>query len=350
MPNPKSPKSKNHGIAAAQAALGCICAGVVLRLIAQKTELEPIAEAANSILFVPCTFAAIWIAWDLSTPPKKRSLKPILILAILSVCCLARFFIASYPSLIHSQSIPGYCSPQRFWLSMQVLHWLGFLIVAITTGKAVQWVCGIGIRLIDAQNRMPKTLSLARMALLVTLCAAVALTYQRWFLCFSLTILRTETSPTWFEFFPVGARPWAAGLVGGLLLPVHWLAITAILELTRPPKVTDSNRLLELPFRISLIAIWCMLAAALNFASSKLYFSNLLVNGLDHSIASSRWLEYSIGSPYIIPAFYALSDPPMSFYLFKATLQICLVLVCTHWLGRLGYRVGFKSDKPNSAD
>ncbi|MFM2011240.1 MAG: hypothetical protein RLZZ396_24, partial [Planctomycetota bacterium] len=74
---------------------------------------------------------------------------------------------------------------------MQVLHWLGFLIVAITTGKAVQWVCGIGIRLIDAQNRMPKTLSLARMALLVTLCAAVALTYQRWFLCFSLTILRT---------------------------------------------------------------------------------------------------------------------------------------------------------------
>jgi hypothetical protein len=345
--NSKSIQPLNLGVAATGAALGSIILGAVLRQIAKATELESIAETSNAILFAPCTLAAIWIAWNLAPNFKIRLLGPILIAAILSVCCVARFLIASYPSLIYRQSIEGYCSQQAFWLTMQGFHWGVFLLVAITTAKIVQWTSGIGIRNTGAVNRLPNSLSISRLVLLVTLSAAIAFSYQRWFLCFSQGIVRGANGPAWYEFFPLGARPWAAGLVGGLLLPIHWLVITAILEVTRPTTAFVYSRLMRLLIRAIFLALWCVLASALHLASSKLYFSNLI---LVNASASSKYLEYSIGIPYFMPSFYSVENPSITFgfwklttnyYLFKSALQICLVLTCTWWLGKLGYRIGF---------
>lgn len=341
---PKTTGKRNLAVAAIQTAIACVCLGTALRKLAEQSELEPIAEASGAVLFTPCSLTAIWIAWKLSRPSQNRLIEPILLASLLAICCLARFLVTSYhPTLIFGKNISSYCSQTSFWLSIQYLHWLGFLLTAISTAKFLQWISGIGIRSTEGQNLAAKPLCVSRLALLVTFCAAVAFAYQRWFLCFSAEIIRTAESPTWFQFFPVGSRAWAAGLIGGLLLPFHWLAITLIFELTKVSNRPDSYRLLCLIARPALLVIWCLLATGLNLASSKLYFDNMiLLTG--ESTFWTRCLEYSIGIPYAFAALVTHDEPEAAFYLFKATIQMAIVLTSIWWLSNLGYQVGFHGD------
>jgi hypothetical protein len=55
----------------------------------------------------------------------------------------------------------------------------------------------------------------------------------------------------------------------------------------------------------------------------------------------SRWFEYSIGQPYIVAAIYVADEPPVGFYLFKALVQFCLVLVAIRWIRSFGLRIAF---------
>jgi hypothetical protein len=94
-----------------------------------------------------------------------------------------------------------------------------------------------------------------------------------------------------------------------------------------------------------LLAAWLLAAAALQAACSKLYFRNPIMTlpSLD------PWIGYSIGQPYV-PWAIAPIDPPFTFYLFKALLQIGLVLIAIEWITRLGYRIGFYRSRSTQAD
>jgi hypothetical protein len=62
------------------------------------------------------------------------------------------------------------------------------------------------------------------------------------------------------------------------------------------------------------------------------------------------WGQYSIGQPYVPLAIYGPNDPPFTFYVFKALLQIGLVLIAHRWMTSLGYRIGFNCGRSAQAD
>ncbi len=336
----KQPKAtpKNFWFACIVALFICIFAGFIVRQLAIAWQQELLAEISNGLLFLPMSVTTLWIAWNLSQPPKNRWIGPIFVALLLSVACTCRFFIATSSS-IHGPASAGFVSPKVFWFAMQVAHWICFLIVGTTIAKFIQWSSGVGIWPIHAPSRKPAALSIAKLGLAVTLIAMATLAYQRWFQSWSSGILAREESPAWYEFFPHGSQPWVAGLVGGMLVPIHWLAITAIMN------QKYSSRLAKLALGSILLAAWLLAAAALQAACSKLYFRNPIMTlpSLD------PWIGYSIGQPYV-PWAIAPIDPPFTFYLFKALLQIGLVLIAIEWITRLGYRIGFYRSRSTQAD
>jgi hypothetical protein len=99
--------------------------------------------------------------------------------------------------------------------------------------------------------------------------------------------------------------------------------------------------LAKLTLRSIFLATWLLVAAVLQAACSKLYFWNPIM-----SLPSlENWIRYSIGQPYVPLAIYAPAEPPLAFYLFKALLQMAMVLIAIQWLTRLGYRIGFYSSR-----
>ena len=338
-------------------ALGCcVLAGIFLRAVANNSESQTLAEISNMVLFLPCSVAAVWAAWGLCprTRLPYRDWGSLAALGLfLFVACIARFAIASYPWNFQSPGVQGYSWPVTFWLGTQLVHWLGCFVVAFGVAKIIQWVFGIAVfpygpQPSQSEYHLPGSLSVAKLCWVVTLCACAAFAYQRWFLSLAPGIVPAETSPAWFELFPVGSRPWVAGLVGGILIPIHWLAVIFISDcsqmLNTNPDRFESPNLNRLLLRTSYLALWCLAAAVIQAISAKLYFSNLILPPTAWSEPIGQWsrlMEYSIGQPYIVPAFQALEDPPLGFYLFKAALQTCLVLVSVAWLRNLGYRIGF---------
>jgi len=276
----------------------------------------------------------MWMGWNLSQPPKNRWIGPIFVALLLSVACTCRFFIATYPS-VYGPASAGFVAPKVFWFAMQVAHWICFLIVGTTIAKFIQWSSGVGIWPIHAPTRKPAAFSIAKLGLAVTLIAMATLAYQRWFQSWSPGILAREESPAWYEFFPYGSQPWVTGLVGGMLVPIHWLAITAIMN------QNYSSRWAKLALGSILLAAWLLAAAALQAACSKLYFRNPIIT----LPSLEPWIRYSIGQPYVPLAIYTATDPPFTFYMFKALLQIGLVLLVIQWIASLGYRIGFDSDR-----
>jgi hypothetical protein len=330
---------KNFWIASLCTLILCILFGLIVRQLAIAWQQEFLAEISNGLLFLPMSVTTLWIAWNLSQPPKIRWIEPILVAMLLSVSCTSRFLIATASSL-SGPSNPEFVSPRTFWFAVQVAHWLCFLVVGVTIAKSIQWFTGVGIWPTRAPSRKPASLSIAKIGLLVTLIAMASLAYQRWFQSWSNGILAIEDPPAWYEFFPHGSKPWATGLVGGLLVPIHWLAITAILN------HNYSSCLAKLTLRSVYLATWMLVAAVLQGACSKLYFWNpiMIMPSLEN------WIRYSIGQPYVPLANYAMPEPPLAFYLFKSLLQIGLVLIAIGWITRRGYRIGFYGSRSAKAD
>ena len=335
---PKEP-SKNFWIACLYALILCMLAGAMVRQFAIAWQHEVLAEISNGLLFLPLSIATLWIGWNLSPRPKNRWIGPIATALFLAACCTCRFLIAAYPSL-NGPTNPGFASPKVFWFALQVAHWLCFLVVGVTISKFIQWFTGVGIWPIHAPNRKPAGLSIAKLGLAVTLSALAALAYQRWFQSWSSGILAREDSPTWYQFFPFGSKPWVTGLVGGMLVPIHWFVITEILD------QDYSSRLAKITLRSIFLAAWLLIAAMLQAACSKLYFGNpiMILPNL------GTWGQYSIGQPYVPLAIYAPIEPPFTYYIFRALLQIGLVLIAHRWITSLGYRIGFYRNGSSQAD
>lgn len=358
----KSDPNRKFLIASCVLAGCCILSGAAVRQLAILLESPFAAELSNAILFAPCSLATIWIAWRTNATCKPSWLGMPLIATGLILCFLARYQIAlganAGANSIAGPDVPGYCSSQSFWIAMQAAHWLVFLAAGALVAKILQWGTGIGIWSIRSASHdtEPGSLSLAKLLALTLLCAGLIAAYQRWVLAWLPDLIGTESKPTWYQFFPVGSRPWVAGLLGGLLLPIHWLAIASILILL------GRNRHRNIPLCVVLLGAWCLVAACLQAVCSSLYFYSMspswIPNGSgtswsanswpSNSWSGARWLEYSIGIPYNIPR-YGLGSGGSAgaeqkqfwFYCFRGLVQTCLVTLAILGLHRLGLRVGF---------
>jgi hypothetical protein len=335
----------------------CILSGAAVRQLAIVLESPIAAELSNAILFAPCSLATIWIAWRTQATCKPSWLGMPLIAIGLILCFLARYQIAlganAGANSIAGPDVPGYCSSQSFWIAMQAAHWLVFLAAGALVAKVLQWSTGIGIWSIRSvsPDTAPGSLSLAKLLALTLLCAGLIAAYQRWILAWLPDLIGTESKLTWYQFFPVGSRPWVAGLLGGLLLPVHWFAIASILQLL------GRNRHRNIPLCVVLLGAWCLVAGCLQAGCSSLYFYSMspswIPNGFwanwsENSWSGARWVEYSIGIPYNIPR-YGLGSGGSAgteqkqfwFYCLRGLVQTCIVTLAILGLNRLGLRAGF---------
>ena len=341
----------------------CILSGAAVRQLAIVLESPIAAELSNAILFAPCSLATIWIAWRTQATCKPTWLGMPLIAIGLILCFLARYQIAlggnAGANSISGPDFPDYCTRQSFWIAMQAAHWLVFLAAGALVAKVLQWSTGIGIWSIRSvsPDTEPGSLSLAKLLALTLLCAGLIAAYQRWVLAWFPDLIGTESKPTWYQFFPVGSRPWVAGLLGGLLLPIHWFAIASIL------KLLGRNRHRNIPLCVVLLGAWCLVAACLQAGCSSLYFHSMspswILDGLySASWSGARWVEYSVGIPYNIPRYsliprYGLGSGGSAgieqkqfwFYCLRGFVQTCLVTLAILGLNRLGLRVGFYGDR-----
>jgi hypothetical protein len=351
----KSDSNRKFLLASCVLAGSCILSGAAVRQLAILLESPFAAELSNAILFAPCSLATIWIAWRTQATCKPFWLGMPLIAIGLILCFLARYQIAlaanAGSNAIDLPDVPGYCSQPSFWIAMQAAHWLVFLAAGALVAKVLQWSTGIGIWSIRSalQDTKPGSLSLAKLLALTLLSAGLIAAYQRWVLAWLPDLIGTESKPTWYQFFPVGSRPWVAGLLGGLLLPIHWLAIASILILL------GRNRHRNIPLCVVLLGAWCLVAACLQAVCSSLYFYSMspswILDGSSASWSGARWVEYSIGVPYNIPRygfgsgdFAGTEQKQFWFYCVRGLVQTCLVTLAILGLNRLGLRVGFYGD------
>ena len=318
-----------------------------MRQLAILLESPFAAELSNAILFAPCSLATIWIAWRTKATCRPSWLGMPLIAIGLILCFLARYQIAlganAGANAIAGPDVPGYCSSQSFWIAMQAAHWLVFLAAGALVAKILQWGTGIGIWSIRSasQDTKPGSLSLAKLLALTLLSAGLIAAYQRWVLAWLPDLIGAESKPTWYQFFPVGSRPWVAGLLGGLLLPIHWLAIASILILL------GRNRHRNIPLCVVLLGAWCLVAACLQAVCNSLYFYSMSPSWIPNG-SGARWVEYSIGVPYNIPRYgqgsgglAGTEQKQFWFYCLRGLVQTCLVTLAILGLHRLGLRVGF---------
>ena len=357
----KSDSNRKFLLASCVLAGSCILSGAAVRQLAILLESPFAAELSNAILFAPCSLATIWIAWRTKATCRPSWLGMPLIAIGLILCFLARYQIAlganAGANAIAGPDVPGYCSSQSFWIAMQAAHWLVFLAAGALVAKILQWGTGIGIWSIRSasQDTKPGSLSLAKLLALTLLSAGLIAAYQRWVLAWLPDLIGTESKPTWYQFFPVGSRPWVAGLLGGLLLPIHWLAIASILILL------GRNRHRNIPLCVVLLGAWCLVAACLQAVCSSLYFYSMspswIPNGSgaswpSNSWSGARWVEYSIGIPYNISLYgqgsgglAGTEQKQFWFYCLRGLVQTCLVTLAILGLHRLGLRVGFYGDR-----
>jgi len=367
----KSDPNHKFLLACSIVAGSCIVSGAAMRQLALALESPLAAELSNAILFAPCSLVTIWIAWRTKPTCRPSWLGAPLIAIGLILCFLARYQIAlganAVANTIAGPSIPGYCSSQSFWIAMQAAHWLVFLAAGALVAKVLQWGTGIGIWSIRSvsHDAKPGALSLAKLLALTILCAGLIAAYQRWVLAWLPDLISTESKPTWYQFFPVGSRPWVAGLLGGLLVPIHWLAIASILILL------GRNRHRNIPLCVVLLGAWCLVAACLQAVCSSLYFYSMSPSWIltgsgaswsgaswpsnswpSNSWSGARWVEYSIGIPYNI-ALYSQGSGGLAgteqkqfwSYCLRGLIQTCFVTLAILGLDRLGLRVGFYGER-----
>jgi hypothetical protein len=366
--------------------LGLILIGALLRKLAEAYESAPAADLSTALLFTPCSLAALTLGWRTwPSLPWKLFLGIALLLAVAFPCRMA----IAVPDLWDSQKAAS--AQASYWWQVTMLHWCLFLLAAITTSRAIQWITGFGIWPIS-KAYPPAPLTLGRMLILLILFAVTAIVYQAWVrVWYPYLVVASEGPsglwdnlpaivkpnqgsfgaagnpasqiaaypsgpPTWYQWFPIDAMPWANGLIGGLLLPFHWLFLAWVLGFA---KSTHRNiRRLIIP---SLLA-WVLVAAGLRFATTKLYFSHQIMWGADVAIASEwaggepnwvsgimhtvrvwlySWIDLTLGIPWgILRLQQAWDARAISHQVMQGAIQVGLTILSIYWLRAWGYRVG----------
>jgi len=310
-----------------------------LRSFAQSLQSEPLADLSTALLFTPCSLAAVTLGWrSWSAFPLKSLLGIILCLA---VAFPARMLIA-IPQLFSATNLEGY--EARYWWQITLLHWCLFILAASTVFRVVQWLTGIGLWPTSPRERelsaAPKKLTVGRILLLLMLFSIAAWVYQALVRAWYPYLAQPEASPqamaAWYQWFPAGAMPWANGLIGGLLLPVHWLFVARALEFAK----SDRSKLLLVS--VPMLVGWVFVAGALRLVTTKLYFTHRVLFAEAESVNGilGDWIEWTLGIPVNFFVYQANPGPAFSHQVVQGAIQVLLTILSISWLQWIGYRVG----------
>ena len=306
---------------------------------------SPLAnDFSNALLFLPATLATMWLGW------RRFSSNSLLVALPLAISFYVRFQVSWWETDFATiRTTNRFLPPRDFLFNLQLAHWLLFLTAGAFVARTLQWGLKVGIwrkqqtANTALQEPPPAPLSLLRWMIIMTVIALGSLLYQTWYRSFHVV-----GSPAWHELFPVGSRAWAAGLIGGLLIPIHWLAIAWVLapnaDSRKPSSATAS---LFLFFKIAiLLCAWCAIATLLRHASNHLYFYNptFFIPAEDaEGTMASRWILYSLGLPFIPAVDRRWDAVPWQTEAVQATIQTALTVASIRWIAKMGFRVGPKS-------
>ena len=310
-----------------------------LRSTAQSLQSEPLADLSTALLFTPCSLAAVTLGWRTWSAFPWISLLGIIL--CLAVAFPSRMLIA-VPQLFSATNLDGF--EARYWWQITLLHWCLFILAASIVFRVVQWLTGIGLWPTSPRERelrtAPKKLTVGRILLLLMLFSIAAWVYQAlvraWYPYLAQSAVSPQAMAAWYQWFPVGAMPWANGLIGGLLLPIHWWVIARALEFAKSdrPKVPVVG--------VMMLIGWVFVAGGLRLVTTKLYFTHrvLFAEAENANGIIGDWIEWTLGIPVNFFVYQANHGPAFSHQVVQGAIQVVLTILSITWLQWIGYRVG----------
>jgi hypothetical protein len=383
----KQPNSENHEIqnrpsevasqadamsvrkagAIAASILAVIVLAAALRTFAQSLQSEPLADLSTALLFTPCSLAAITLGW------RTWAALPWKLLLAIALCLAVAFPARMLISLPISFS--GLWSPDSFardeaayWWWVTLLHWLLFIGAASSVCRVIQWCTGFGLwpmSVVQQSNEaggvaQAKSLTTGRLLILVAVFACAMMLYQSWVRAWYPTLFISAQSdialqgdiapqranegsylyppgpPAWYQLFPIASMPWANGLIGGLLLPIHWMFIAWVLGFAK------SNRSMWTLTIGPMLIGWVFVAAGLRLLTTKLYFAHRMIFA-DYESSNGildDWIKWTLGGPVSFLVQQAPYSPAFSHQVVQAAIQLALTMMSIIWLQWIGYRLG----------
>lgn len=287
-----------------------VATGIVLRQTAVAYESELVIRLAGMVLFAPVTVLTLWLAWR--TRITQGSLVWIAV-------TLAAMFAIWNSIMLQGLSIGSWNRA----ITLNLLHWILYVVVGAMVGRWVQWCTGIGIWSTRGQVEMPHDveaaparLTVGKLLAMTTLIAGILLLYRNW-------LVSSPSAPVvWYTWFPVEFKPWVSGGVGGMLLGVQALIVAIVLQAGS--------------WRTAGLILWIAIAAAIRWGTNQLYWGG----------DSPRHLMPMPLQPEGELRFLNTTTPLWSaegwVWLVEAGLQTGLLVAALVWLARYGYRVGWQ--------
>lgn len=322
-----------HPVAFCSAAIAVTTAiGLILRLLALGLASPLVSSLASIVLFAPAPTVALWIAWR--TQPQPANMAK---LAMLMAIAFAAWNAIMLTGAAAEQIVPALVS--------NAAHWALFVLAAVIVGRCLQWLSGIGIWTIDptrlvSGERPASQLTIRRLLGLTATVAVLVLAYRTWLSGLlqsedgflrsgSLGMGWAAAIPTWYQWFPIRAKPWISGALGGCLVGFHWLMITRLLSWRR--------------HRFTGLFGWIAVAACLRWLTQSVYWDPESMVFADQGI-----LQRISDTTYRVAAAPAWKPPsgawlPFASLWIEASAQTGCTLAALWCLRRLGFRVGWQS-------
>lgn len=295
---------------------GIWLAGFLMRRTAVSSENEMISQIAAMTLFAPMSVAVAWIGWRTRTNCKEFVLLALVILA----------------------AFAGWNGVMLFGLPREVLfaalqtnavHWTLYLLAGAFSTRFFQWICGIGIwsrqpgEGVQLAEPSAKPLSLMKLFMIVALIAILLAAYRHWVrnVVPGDANFYTPFPIHLYQIFPMHTKPIVSAIVGGLVLGIHWSAISVLVA--------------SKTFRLSGLVVWFTIMIAIRWGSNQIYWiSNLelVENGFSSNpLLLADWIRR-------LDASTAWNQVAA-----EACIQLLLTLLAFAWLAWFGFRVGFKA-------
>jgi hypothetical protein len=291
-------------------------AGFFMRRAAVHNENELVSQVAAMTLFAPMSVAVAWIGWRTRISWRE--------IALLVLVILAAF--AGWNGVM----LFGLPSDVLFvTLQTNAVHWALYLLAGAFSTRFFQWICGIGIwsrqggEGVQLDEPSAKPLSLMKLFMIVALIAILLAAYRHW-------VLKVEPGDANFytpfpihpyQIFPMHTKPIVSAIVGGLLLGIHWTAISVLVA--------------SKTFRLSGLVVWFTIMIAIRWGANQIYWiSNLELVENDFS-SNPRLLADWIRRLDASTAWNQVAA--------EACVQLLLTLLAFAWLAWFGFRVGFKA-------
>lgn len=327
----------SHPVAFCSAAIAVTTAiGLILRLLALGLASPLVSNLASIVLFAPAPAVALWIAWR--TQPQLANMAN---LAMLTAIAFAAWNAIMLTGAAAEQIVPALVS--------NAVHWALFILAAVIVGRCLQWLSGFGIWTIDptrlaSSERPASPLTIRRLLSLTATVAVLVLAYRTWLSGLlqsedgflgrgSLGMGWAAAMPTWYQWFPIRAKPWISGALGGCLVGFHWLIVSRLVGWRR--------------HRLTGLCAWIAVAACLRWLTQSVYWDPESMVFADQGI-----LQRISDTTYRVATAPAWKPPggswlPVASLWIEASVQTGCTVASLWFLRRMGFRLGWQSN-PNA--